>query len=388
MTDHFATADAGPAEPPGAEEADKKPIRAAWVAGASALEDLAPTIQPLAISLIDELVELHVFCPSGSDVRALPSPPVEIIHHGRIRRWAFGGGVVAQIASEIQARRIQLLHALDVSSAGLTSRLAAAAGVDYVVGSYAIGDGKRLGRLDRRARAVLAASERIQEDLMANRVISADRAHLLRPGVVRVSRPTCFDRPENSLAIVVGGAMDELACFSAVLEAFAELKARRYDCVCFIIGQGKAERRLRARAESLGVARELTFVGRQPPWQLTGILKAADLYISPAPDETVDFQSLLAMAAGVPVLSVENPASDFLRDGRTTWQFKRGDASGLTTKLASLLEDHAAAKGLAQNALDYLGRHHGTAEVSSKTAEIYRRAIAEAAAEKKEKQKA
>ena len=368
------------------DEPPKSPVRAAWVAGERTLEELAPALQPLAISLIDELVELYVFCPGGADVRSLPSPPVEIIRYSRPRWWSLGSWGVDQIASEVAERKVRLLHALDVNCAHLVARVAAEAKIDYVVSSYSLGDGRRLGRLDSRARAVLAASERVQQDLMGNRVASARRIHLMRPGVVRVSRAMCFDSPGKSVAIVAGGPMDDFGCFDAVLRTFAELKARRYDCVYFIIGQGRAERRLRARAESLALASELTFVERQPPWQMTGILKAADVYISPAPIHSVDFQSLLAMASGVPVLSIESPASDFLKDGRTTWQFRQGDASGLTKKLLSLLEDRAAAKGLAENALDYLRRYHAPVDVSARTAEIYRRAIAEGASEKNVKQ--
>jgi len=188
--------------------------------------------------------------------------------------------------------------------------------------------------------------------------------------------------------VVAGGRLDDFDCFDAVLRTFSELKRRNYQCVYIIIGQGRSEKRLRARVESLNLRPDVTFVDPQPPWQFTGILRAADIYISPAPSNAVDFQSLLAMAVGVPVLSVESPASDFLKDGQTTLQFRRGDASGLNMKLLSVLEDRAAARRLAEKALEYLGQQHGPAEASSKTVEIYRRAVAEAAAEKKQQQKA
>ncbi|MHC4982898.1 MAG: glycosyltransferase family 4 protein [Planctomycetota bacterium] len=365
----------------------KGPIRAAWIAGEKTLEDLALTIQPLAISLMDELVELSVLCPGGADASSLPSPPIEIVRYGRVKRGPFGGRAAERLASEVVGRKIQLLHALDAAAAPLARRLARAAGVNYVISSYALGDGRRLGRLDEHAKAVLAASERIQRDLMERRVISAERIYLLRPGVIRVSRPTCFRNPENSVAIIAGGAMDDFGCFDALLGTFAQLKARSYDCVYFIIGQGRAERRLRERCEKLGLAGEVTFVERQPPWQLTGILKAADIYISPVRAGGLDFQSLRAMAAGVPVLSVSDPASDFLKDGRTSSQFKPGDTSELTMRLLSLLEDRPAAMGLAENALEYLRRHHNPAQMSARTAEIYRRVVAEAAAEKQQARK-
>jgi hypothetical protein len=332
---------------------------------------------------MDELVELCVLCPIGADVRVVPSPPVEIIRYGRPRWWAPGACNIEDIASEITSRKVQILHAMDAGSAHLVRRLADETKIDYVVSSFAVGDGRRLGKMNGRARAVLAASEPIQKDLLENRVLSPERIYLVRPGVVRVTRPTCFDTPENSLAVVAGGPMDDFICFEAVLRAFAELKSHGYDCVYFVIGQGRAERRLRARAKSLGLMGELTFVERQPPWQLTGMLKSADVYIAAAPAAKLDFQSLLAMASGVPVLSVSNPVSDFLKDAQTTLQFARADASELTAKLLSLLNNHDAARSLVEKALDYLRQRHAPADMSARMAEIYRQVIAEAAADKK-----
>ena len=379
MSQEPTTTESRSAGPPPA--APKAPCRVGWVAAEDTLGQLGPIIQPLAISLMDELVELHLFCPDSVDTRCVPSPPVEVIRHGWQRRRIFGFGGVEELASKVAAGKIRLLHALDVTAAGLARRVAAAAGVGYVVSSFALGDASRLSRAGRHARAVLAASEGIRRELMQGRSLSADRIYLLRPGVVRVSRPTCFTRPETLPAIVVGAELEDFGCTDAALEALADLKARGHACAGFIVGRGKAESRLRAKAGKLGLAGEISFVETQPPWQMTGILKAADIYVSPAPTEKVDLQSLLAMAAGVPVLSVSSPASDFLRDGRTTSQFKQADSPELTMRLLSLLEDHSAATGLAQNALEYLGVHHSPVEAAAKTAEVYRRAIAEGAAE-------
>ncbi len=369
-----------PAPQPEAPEPPKVPCRVAWLAGAGTLERLAPTLKPLAIALIDELVELHVFCPPEADARMLPSPPVELVRYERPRWWALHSRLADDLAAEMRARRVQLVHALEAGTAPLVHKLAPAAGTGYVISSCRLGDAQRLhGKLDARVRAVLAASEQVQRDLLGRRVISAERIHLLRPGLVRVRRATCFHDPDHAVAIVVGASSESFSGLDAVLKSFARLKSGKYDCVFFIVGAGRAERRLRSLAEELGLKADLTFADRQPAWQLMGILRAADLYVSPAPADGVDMEALLAMAAGVPVVSVDSGVSDFLKDGRTTLMFRRGDAAELTTKLASLLDDHAAARGLAETALEYLGVHHSPTGMAEKTAGIYRRAVAELA---------
>ena len=68
-----------------------KPVRVAWVAGPRTLEEYGHILQPLAVGLLDELVELVVFCPQGADVERLPSPPAQIVPYARLPRWAFWG---------------------------------------------------------------------------------------------------------------------------------------------------------------------------------------------------------------------------------------------------------------------------------------------------------
>jgi glycosyltransferase involved in cell wall biosynthesis len=324
-------------------------------------------------------VELHAFCPDEADARALPSPPVEVVRYARGRWWTLRPQPVEELADQVRSRKVRLLHALDAGGAELAHRLSAAAERPYIVSSYALGDARRLQHLPGEARAVLAASEQIQRDLLERRVISAGRIHLLRPALVRVRRATCFRAPDHAVAVVAGGPLRGGAGFEAVLKSFAALRDRKYDCVYFVMGSGPWEHRLRGLADELGLKGELTFVASQPADQLVGILKAADLYVSPAPLEELDVQALLAMGAGVPVVSVDSASSDFLKDGRTTLRYKRGDAGELMARLTALLDDHAAARGLAESALEYLGTHHALTDMVARTAEIYRRVVAEAA---------
>ena len=171
--------------------------------------------------------------------------------------------------------------------------------------------------------------------------------------------------------------MDDPDAFEVVLKAFAELRDRKFDCTFFLIGNGKAERRIRHRAGQLGLVGELTFADRQSPSQFTGIIKAADIYVSAAPEADLDLHSLLAMSAGSAVLSVPDPTADFLIDGRTALLFEPGDAIELTTKLVALLDDPESARSLAQGALEHVGAHHSLPAAARAVADVYRRAADE-----------
>ncbi len=365
-----ASAGPQPAEPP-----TKVPV--AWIAGNETLRALSRTLEPVAIGLIDELVELLVICPQAADCSGLPAPPVEVVRYGRLRRWPFRGRTIDWLAGEIKSRKVQLLHALDASGVHLTRELARRTDLPYLISSYALGDARRLGGLDDHLlAAVLAASQAIRSEFLAGRGASAEKIRLVRPGVYQVQRPTCFSEPDRSVAIIAGGNMDHFGAFEAVLRTFVELRRRQYDCVFFLIGKGRAEKRLREQAKQLRLRQEVTFVDRQPGRQMPGIFKAADVFISPTSSREVDTWALLAMAAGVPVLAAADGVCDFLIDQRTAVCFKQGNSAELTAKLTALLDDRDAARRLAADALAYTREHHSPADMVAALRDIYRQAVA------------
>lgn len=358
-------------------EGNPQRLGVAWVAPAKPLQHLGRVLRPLASGLTEQMVELTAICPVGADTDELPEPPPEIIHYQPARAWALHPKTLAGLAGQIQERKIKLLHALQVESIPLTVHLAKAAGVDYVVSSYSPGDTRRLGKLGAGAAAVLAASEVIHENLTRRKAIDPERIHLVRPGVIQVDRPMCFREPSHSIAIVAGGNLNSFFAFEAVLKTLVELKRRDYDCMCFIIGSGRSERRLRAYADKLGLVDRLSFTGCEPGRRFASMLEAVDIYICAATDRNVELQSLLAMAAGIPVVIAGDLAGDFVADNKTSLRFLLGGKNVLTGKLTSVLDDYEAASAMAQRALSHLQENHSVANMVTLTAGIYRQVAEE-----------
>jgi glycosyltransferase involved in cell wall biosynthesis len=356
-----------------ADAPPSRPMRIGWVAGEETIERLSRTLKPLAIGLLDEPMEITAICPNRAIITDLPSPPIEIVRYDRMRLSYFRKRAAARLAEELRAYNFDLLHSLDSSAAELTGQLADILNLRYVVSSYRLGDGAAMGTLGGQACCVLAGCEAIRSDLLENHVAAVEKIEVLHPGVYQVGHATLFANPAQSIAIAAGGELNDFPAFEAVLKCFAELKNRQYDCVFFIIGSGKAQRQLRRAAERLGLNSVLTFVDYQQPAHLAGIFKAADIYISPVPDRGINIPVLLAMAAGDPVVAAGSGCSDFIIGDKTALLYRSGDWVELTGRLSGLLDDHAAASQLAENALDYLGEHYSPAGMVSALAGIYRR---------------
>jgi len=352
-----------------------RPIRVAWLAGPETFSRIGRILQPLAVGLMDELIGVSIFLPERSDERELPTLPIDVIRFGRLGWRIFRARTVAHLAAEVMRRQIGLLHALDASAVEQARRLANATGLDYVVSCYSLLDAEILGPLDGHLAAVLPAGEAIAKTLRDQRVAPSERIHLVRPGVYQVSRPTCFPDSTKSIAVVAGGQMDDFTAYEVLLTTFNELRLRNFDCQFFIIANGRAETQVRAAAERMGLNPRLTFIDRQPALQLQGILKSADLYISPVASPQVDVGALLAMAAGDPVLAPADGADDFLVDGKTVVRFRPGDSGDLTRKLIGVLEDRERTATIANGALDHLREHHSPAGMVRRVAAIYRQAV-------------
>ncbi len=357
-----------------------KPLRVVLVCGTETLGNLSPVIRHLTVGLLDEPIQIFLTCPIDTDTTGIPTPPVQIIRYRKSFISLLHNRSIDALLEHLSGAGISLLHALDTDALGITQKLSARLDLDYVVGVYSLAAHVRncatpTSPAGRRCRAILAGSQPIYQNLLKVRSIPADIVHLLRPGVHQASEPTCFVKPDNAVAIVAGGNLDDYKHFAAVLESFTRLRETHHDCIFFLVGQGPAERHLRELSAKLNLVEDLTFVGYLGPDEINGILRAADIFLSPRPTDRVEINLLSAMAAGVPVLAAGAKACDFIIDGQTALTFQPGDASEITAKVTALLDDHAFAQNLAKTALEYLKENHSPSRMTAQILRLYHSVI-------------
>lgn len=359
----------------GADKSIVQPARLALVVGRGTMRHIGRVVQHLTVGLLDEPMRVTVIAPQGEDISDLPSPPVDILTYPTPRLGMFRRRTVENLADQLAEYDIELLHGLDAWAHDVTRDLSDLMDLPYMVSVIGINHGRLLTPLGGHCRAVLAASIPIRADLLARHVALADKTHLLRPGVHQLRRVSCFADPQRSAAIIAGGNLDIYEPFAAVLEAFAAIRDSGTDCVFFMMGNGKAERQLRLRAEQLNLMHQLTFVDHLPQNQLAGIFKAADIFVYPHSSGTLEMELLEAMAAGIPVMVGGPCVGDFIIDTETALTYNGRDAVGLTAKLKMLLENHGMAVRLAETAMAYLRQHHSPAQMVAAMAETYRQQV-------------
>lgn len=366
---------AGRDQPAQAEWTPTK-MSVAWLVTDGLTERIICSLGPLAVGLIDELVNLTILCPEGAGTQGIPSPPAEVIVHDRIGWLGIRTAAAEDLAGQIMDRDVQIIHSLDSRCAALACRLAELSGAPYLVSADSSDDAAAIKSLSAPPAAVLAASEPVRHAIAAGGVLPSDNIRLIRPGLHQVRHATCFDNPFCRTSVLAAGDLNDLKAFQAVLHAFDELKQKSFDCMFFIMGRGRHESRLRTMAMEMGLNEDISFIEDRPLWELPTVIRACDIYVSPGSIRRVDVWSLVAMACGVPVVATAGgKASDHLIDCQTATLVKSHNSQTLAAAVQFLLDDKASARAQAERALAYLKQNHSASGMVAQVTGMYRRIV-------------
>jgi glycosyltransferase involved in cell wall biosynthesis len=146
-----------------------------------------------------------------------------------------------------------------------------------------------------------------------------------------------------------------------------------------VVGDGELREDLRQRAQALGVASRVHFVGVRR--DLGDLLHAMDVFVLPSLWEGLPLSLVLAMGAGVPVVAT-NVAGvpEVVEDGRTGLLVPPADAPALGRALARLVTDPALGQRLGPAARAAVRTRFGMDGYVASVAALYDRLLIERAA--------
>jgi glycosyltransferase involved in cell wall biosynthesis len=215
---------------------------------------------------------------------------------------------------------------------------------------------RREARVWRRARAFVTTTAGIRDtfaeqfgpreqvSVVANGCdVPADRTF---PGLAREQPPR----------VLYAGQLYPWKGVDLLVEAMARVPGARLVILGGIPGEPD-ERRIRVRAEALGLADRVEMRGHVPQPEVARELARARVVAVPVRRtemtlrHTSPLKAFEAMAAGRPILASDLPSSrEFLRHGENAWLVPPDDAAALAEGLIRLLGDDALAERLARTA--------------------------------------
>jgi glycosyltransferase involved in cell wall biosynthesis len=145
--------------------------------------------------------------------------------------------------------------------------------------------------------------------------------------------------------LYIGRLDEKQKGIDVLLDAFAILIRRVPGATLRIAGRGPDDAWLRARADSLGIARAVRFLGAVADTERDDLLAGAACQVVPSRFEGFGIAAAEALAAGVPLIVSDDPALVEIVQAPAPGAgvvVSRGDARALAGAMLSLLADGEA----------------------------------------------
>ncbi len=215
----------------------------------------------------------------------------------------------------------------------------------------------------RRATHYQATSSQIAR-LMVEHGFDARRIHLI-PNAVDTARfeSTCRDEVrrrelcgDKSVVGIFVGRLEPEKNLELLIDGWADAFSSNVSTALLIVGAGRLMEPLKARAERLGIAQQVIFVGASD--SVERYMAVADVGLLTSNAEGLSNTLLEYMASGLPVIGSRiSGTEDFVDTGNTGWLFPAGD----TNQFKDCLQSAAAMK---QGRLAQLGQNAKRSVVS------------------------
>ena len=184
-----------------------------------------------------------------------------------------------------------------------------------------------------------------------SRGIKAERLKLINHfSPLQASDESTLKNPEV-LRIVALGRLVKKKGFHILLDAFARLQEKTSrKCELFIGGSGPEEKALLSQIAVLEIGDKVKMAG----WldDVSGFLKAADLFVLPSLDEPFGIVVLEAMAYGLPIVTSDSQGPAEILDEDCAWMSKAGDADSLASSMQHACDDYEQRKRKGEIALE------------------------------------
>lgn len=236
--------------------------------------------------------------------------------------------------------------------------------------------------------AVLTCSEAGRRHALRTFRLGPGLVHVLRgavaipeggedPGRRETVRRELGAGPRDLLVGTVGALREPKKGLSIFLAA-AGLLAREVPRVRFVlVGAGPDRGRLEARAAEEGVSHRTIFAGQRR--DVTGVLRALDLFVEPSIWEGYGLTILEAMAAETPIVACRvGGVPELVLDGQSGLLVPPGDPAALAAACAALLRDPERAARLAAAARRHAETAFAIDRLARETSELYRSLLARA----------
>ena len=185
---------------------------------------------------------------------------------------------------------------------------------------------------------------------------------------------TLITRPKNKKVIIYTGRLTDLKGIQYLLEALGKLKKERQDWVCWIVGSGDGESKLRVKSKVLGLDDYVQFLGKRD--DVPALLGKADVYVLPTLLENQPLSLIEAQIAGkATIVSNVGGLPEMVQHMVTGILTPPGDSNALFENINLLLANEQLCKNLGTNAKKWGMTHWSLDQGVKSLLEVYDQAV-------------
>ncbi len=243
-----------------------------------------------------------------------------------------------------------------------------------------LGKGESLGFDTTWGRRVVAVSDSVAEELLANDKIPEDLVTVIPSGVETDVADSGFEVLQVGKTPVIGtaGPMEASKGFRYFVEALPIILAARGDCEFVSAGAGPDETYLRRLARQLRVVDHMTFVPNV--FDFSASLSAMDIFVMPSIRQGLGTIMLEAMARGKPVIATRSGGVDeVIDDHRTGLLVPPADSKALGETVLKLLNDPEMARRIGRHGQEFVQKKFGLSRMVERYSALYRDVLREEA---------
>jgi glycosyltransferase involved in cell wall biosynthesis len=169
-----------------------------------------------------------------------------------------------------------------------------------------------------------------------------------------VSSPKSVLRHKLTLTgtiIVSAGRLVPWKGFSALIDAFAEVKKEIPDAILFIAGEGPLKGELEEKAVENKITESVTFLGKVSQASLFEYVKAADVFVLNTDYEGFSHQLLETMALGTPIITTPVGGNvEVIDDGHTGIFVGYNDKMKIVESVLRIVRNPVSSEAMVKNA--------------------------------------
>ena len=266
----------------------------------------------------------------------------------RFATWAIAGSAARQ------ADTIVLAIHLHLAPVALPLMLRGAALAVFLHGIEAWNPLRGLRRLAlRKATWFLAPSHyTFRRFYSSNPAMAGKEARVCAHGIAAEAPATAASAGREPFALIVGrmAADERYKGHDQLLDLWPRLIERVPGAELVIAGDGNDRRRLEMKAETLGIADRVCFLGRVSEETLAGLYRDCAFFVMPSPNEGFGLVFLEAMRAGKASIAAHGAADEILEHGVTGLLVDGAEPEQLLGALHDLFEDPVACERMGRTA--------------------------------------